>query len=91
MMRPVHWIVRTRAPTAVVLVRLLVGTVFVSEGIQKFVFPEALGVGRFIKIGIPAPAVVAPFVGCVETRRGPTGQCCSVLGSFSWSELADSL
>jgi putative oxidoreductase len=63
-------VVTTSAPAATLLVRLLVGAVFVSEGIQKFLFPDALGVGRFIKIGIPAPAVMAPFVGVVEIACG---------------------
>jgi uncharacterized membrane protein YphA (DoxX/SURF4 family) len=58
------------APAAVVLVRLLVGLVFLSEGIQKFLFPDALGVGRFAKIGIPAPGFFAPFVGVVEIACG---------------------
>jgi putative oxidoreductase len=58
------------APAATVLVRLLVGGVFLSEGIQKFLFPAALGVGRFIKIGIPAPEFFAPFVGVVEIVFG---------------------
>jgi putative oxidoreductase len=62
--------VGSRAPAAVLLVRLLVGGVFLSEGIQKFVFPDALGVGRFAKIGIPAPGVIAPFVGVVEVVFG---------------------
>jgi len=52
------------------LLRILVGWVFLSEGIQKFLFPAALGVGRFTKIGIPAPAVMAPFVGVVEIVCG---------------------
>ena len=43
----------TNAPRATILIRLLVGAVFLSEGIQKFLFPATLGVGRFIKIGIP--------------------------------------
>ena len=60
----------TRAPAAVILVRLLVGAVFLSEGIQKFLFPQALGVGRFAKIGIPAPEVLAPFVGVCEVVCG---------------------
>jgi len=60
----------TDAPAAVVLVRLLVGGVFLSEGIQKFLFPEALGVGRFKGIGIPAPEIMAPFVGVCETVGG---------------------
>ncbi len=58
------------APPATVLVRLLVGGVFVSEGIQKFLYPDALGVGRFVKIGIPAPSLMAPFVGVVEIVCG---------------------
>jgi uncharacterized membrane protein YphA (DoxX/SURF4 family) len=58
------------APKATVLVRLLVGWVFLSEGIQKFLFVDNLGVGRFAKIGIPAPAFTAPFVGVVEIVFG---------------------
>jgi putative oxidoreductase len=58
------------APGATVLVRLLVGVVFLSEGIQKFLFPTTLGIGRFIKIGIPAPQFLAPFVGVVEIVCG---------------------
>src|SRR5437763_11141172 len=60
----------TNAPAAVVLVRLIVGGVFLSEGVQKFLFPDALGVGRFAKIGIPAPEVMAPFVGVCEIVCG---------------------
>ena len=56
--------------SAVILIRLIVGTVFLSEGIQKFLFSESLGVGRFIKIGIPAPGILAPFVGGVEIVFG---------------------
>jgi uncharacterized membrane protein YphA (DoxX/SURF4 family) len=60
----------TTAPAAVVLVRLLVGGVFLSEGIQKFLLPDALGAGRFVKIGIPAASVMAPFVGVTEIVCG---------------------
>ena len=63
-------IVRTRAPVATVLIRAAVGLVFLSEGIQKFIFPGELGVGRFVKIGIPLPEVAAPFVGVVEIVGG---------------------
>jgi uncharacterized membrane protein YphA (DoxX/SURF4 family) len=63
-------LLRTNAPGATILIRLLVGAVFLSEGIQKFLFPAALGVGRFIKIGIPAPQFFAPFVGVVEIVCG---------------------
>ena len=55
---------------AVILVRILVGWVFLSEGIQKFLFPAALGAGRFAKIGIPAPQFFGPFVGVVEIVCG---------------------
>jgi putative oxidoreductase len=60
----------TRAPAAVVLVRLSVGAVFLSEGIQKFLFPGDLGVGRFMKIGLPYPEFLAPFVGTFEIVCG---------------------
>lgn len=59
-----------RLEKSVVLVRILVGWVFLSEGIQKFLFPAALGVGRFAKIGIPAPQGMAAFVGVVEIACG---------------------
>lgn len=62
------WAVRTAK--ALLLVRILVGWVFLFEGIQKFLFPDALGVGRFVKIGIPWPQVMAPFVGVVEIVCG---------------------
>ena len=55
---------------AVILIRILVGWVFVSEGIQKFLFPAALGWGRFAKIGIPIPHISAPLVGAVEIVCG---------------------
>jgi uncharacterized membrane protein YphA (DoxX/SURF4 family) len=60
----------THAPAAVILVRLIVGAIFLSEGIQKFLYPGDLGVGRFTKIGIPSPEIMAPFVGVVEIVCG---------------------
>ena len=60
----------TRLSQCIILVRLMVGVVFLSEGIQKFLFPDVLGVGRFIKIGIPVPEFSAPFVGAVEVVCG---------------------
>ncbi len=59
-------IFRGDGPATVVLIRLIVGAVFLLEGIQKFLFPGQLGVGRFTRIGIPMPEVMAPFVGGVE-------------------------
>jgi uncharacterized membrane protein YphA (DoxX/SURF4 family) len=63
-------LVRANAPVAVVLVRLMVGAVFLSEGVQKFLFPDQLGVGRFLKIGLPMPELLGPFVGTFEIVCG---------------------
>jgi uncharacterized membrane protein YphA (DoxX/SURF4 family) len=57
-------------PAAIVVVRLSVGPVFLFEGLKKFLFPMDWGVGRFAKIGIPHPSVIAPFVGVVEVACG---------------------
>jgi uncharacterized membrane protein YphA (DoxX/SURF4 family) len=52
-------------------VRLLVGlVVFFPEGLQKLLFPEILGAGRFAKIGIPYADLMGPFVGVIETICG---------------------
>ncbi len=53
-----------------IIIRLMVGLVFLSEGIQKLLFPAADGVGRFAKIGIPYPNFMAPFVGVTEIVCG---------------------
>ncbi|MGH9946780.1 MAG: DoxX family protein [Pyrinomonadaceae bacterium] len=63
-------IIGSNAPTSVILIRLSVGLVFMSEGIQKFLFPVDIGVGRFAKIGLPSPEVLAPFVGTFEIVCG---------------------
>jgi uncharacterized membrane protein YphA (DoxX/SURF4 family) len=64
------WLFDADAPSPVVLIRIMVGWVFLSEGIQKFLYPVALGVGRFDKIGIPYPQFTAPFVGSIEVVCG---------------------
>jgi uncharacterized membrane protein YphA (DoxX/SURF4 family) len=48
----------------------MVGAVFLTEGIQKFLYPAEVGAGRFAKIGIPQPELLAPFVGSVEIVCG---------------------
>ena len=48
------------------IIRLMVGVVFLSEGIQKYLFPALRGVGRFETIGLPSPEFLAYFVGAVE-------------------------
>lgn len=66
----IHRLTATRAPAATVLIRLVVGGVFLSEGIQKFLYPAVRGAGRFAKIGLPSPEVLGTFVGTVEIVCG---------------------
>ena len=58
------------APASIILIRVMVGCVFLSEGIQKFLFPNEIGAGRFAKIGLPAPEFLASFVGTFEIACG---------------------
>ena len=51
------------------LIRVIVGLVFLTEGILKFVLPGELGSGRFAHIGLPYPLVLAPFVGLLKSSR----------------------
>jgi putative oxidoreductase len=60
----------TKAPPATILIRLSVGTIFISEGMQKFLFEEVFGVGRYAKIGLPMPGLMAPFVGALQIACG---------------------
>jgi putative oxidoreductase len=53
-----------------VIIRLIVGLVFLSEGIQKFFYPEIVGVGRFEKIGFENPEFWAYFVASFEVVCG---------------------
>src|ERR1700730_1411192 len=57
------------APKATILIRLMAGGVFLWEGILKFVYKNQ-GVGRFTKIGIPAPHVLAVCIGVLEIVGG---------------------
>jgi putative oxidoreductase len=54
----------------VILIRFIVGLVFLSEGIQKFLFPESLGTTRFLQIGFSNPAFWAYFSGTFEIICG---------------------
>jgi len=66
----IGWSRRTTPLAAVSLIRLVVGGVFLVEGLLKFMFPDELGAGRFANIGIPAPGFFGPFVGVVEVGCG---------------------
>jgi putative oxidoreductase len=56
--------------TPTLLSRLAVGLIFVSEGIQKYLLPDALGAGRFAKIGFSNPSFWASFTGAFEIICG---------------------
>jgi uncharacterized membrane protein YphA (DoxX/SURF4 family) len=55
-----------RRNLSMILIRVLVGLVFLLEGILKFVRPEELGAGRFEALGLPFPHFLAPLVGVIE-------------------------
>ncbi len=56
-------IIRSDNSKTTIIIRLMVGVVFFSEGIQKFLFPAIRGAGRFEKIGLPSPDFLGGFVG----------------------------
>lgn len=63
-------ILHTDNSRTTVLIRFMVGAVFLSEGIQKFLFPALRGAGRFEKIGLPSPEFLGSFVGAFEVVCG---------------------
>lgn len=63
-------LIRTDASKTTLIIRLMVGVVFLSEGIQKFIFPGSRGAGRFEKIGLPSPELLGTLVGGFEVVCG---------------------
>ena len=63
-------LIDTNAPRSVILIRIVVGWVFLSEGVQKFLYAAENGAGRFSRIGIPYADVMGPFVAVVEIVCG---------------------
>ena len=61
---------KTDSSKTTMLIRLMVGAVFLSEGIQKFLFPIMRGAGRFEKMGFPNPEFFGSFVGIFEILGG---------------------
>jgi putative oxidoreductase len=59
-----------RRDLSMILIRVLMGLVFLFEGSLKFLRPEDLGAGRFEAMGLPFPHYLAPFVGGVEIGSG---------------------
>lgn len=60
----------SHAPASTFLIRLVVGGVFLSEGIQKFLEPATRGAGRFERLGLPAAELLGPLVGATEIVCG---------------------
>lgn len=63
-------ILKTDDRRTTLLIRALVGCVFLSEGIQKFLYPDKVGAGRFARIGFENPELLASFVGVNEILFG---------------------
>jgi putative oxidoreductase len=63
-------IFKTDNAKSTILIRLMIGAVFLSEGIQKFLFPAVRGAGRFESIGLPSPEFLGSFVGGFEVVCG---------------------
>lgn len=61
---------KTPKQTTIILIRLMVGVVFLSEGFQKFLFPKIRGAGRFEKNSLPSPEFFGSFVGFLEILCG---------------------
>ena len=66
--RLLEGMMRNRLP--MILIRVIVGLVFLTEGILKFLHPGELGSGRFAHIGLPLPYITAPLVGAIEIAAG---------------------
>lgn len=67
---PLRFFVRsTRGPANILLMRLAVGLIFLTQGILKYIDPN-MGVIRFTKIGFPHPYFTAHFVGTFEIACG---------------------
>jgi len=66
-----NWLLNppTDGPTATILIRLMAGSVFLWEGILKFVYTNQ-GVGRFTKLGFPSPHFTATADGWLEIIGG---------------------
>jgi putative oxidoreductase len=75
----------TNFHSAIFLIRWMVGGVFLAEGVQKFLFPDVWGWGRFKIIGIPLPQFSAPFVGVMEVA------CGALLICGAWTQVTSVL
>ncbi len=56
-------------PASILLVRLAVGLIFLTQGILKYIDPN-MGIVRFARIGFPHPYFTARYVGAFEIVSG---------------------
>jgi uncharacterized membrane protein YphA (DoxX/SURF4 family) len=65
---------RTHKPSSdsipALFIRLTVGIIFLSEGLQKFIIPDVVGPGRFLAIGFAHPDFWAYFTAGFEVICG---------------------
>ncbi len=66
-----------------ILIRVIVALVFITEGVLKFVYPSELGAGRLERIGFPFPHALSPLVGLGEIVAGA-----AVLANFYAGDAA---
>lgn len=62
--------IQTDSSQTTILIRLMVGIIFFSERVQKFLYPAIRGAGRFDKMGFPNPDFFSSFVGAFEIFCG---------------------
>jgi len=66
----IHFLVKPpNGPASILLVRVPVGLIFVTQGLLKYLDPN-MGVLRFARIGFPHPYFTAHFVGSFEIACG---------------------
>lgn len=63
-------LIKTNNINGYLLIRLILGYVFLVAGLQKFLFPEDMGPGRFEDMGYTYPVFTAYFVGFFEALGG---------------------
>jgi len=67
---PLQFLLRPeKGPSSLLLIRLPVGLIFLTQGILKYIDPK-MGVERFARIGFPHPYFTAHFVGSFEMVCG---------------------
>ncbi|MFN6945170.1 MAG: DoxX family protein, partial [Cytophagaceae bacterium] len=69
-MQLLNSIIRTSPSPTIIIIRLVVGVVFLSEGIQKFILPDIRGAGRFEELGVFWPEFTSTLVGGLEIFCG---------------------